>query len=183
VDLLTTGATGLKNCTVDSTEPPSACAEPDTRIANLDKLPNPVFEISGPKLPYDSHTADVVHRFSHMWQQSDCYLSFSTPSSPAGCLNDLYPFVGIVRGDDSGSNAMGFYNVEKGDAPLFKRLADKYTMSDNFHQSVMAAAVCSTPCSVPPTRSSGRRSIICLRSRRPHRSRIRLLRARPTTLM
>ena len=137
LDLLTTGATGLKNCTVDPTEPPSACAEPDTRILNFDTLPNTVFEITGPKVPYDSYSGDMVHRFFHMWQQSDCDLAFSTPSNPAGCLNDLYPFVGIARGDDSGGNAMGFYNVEKGDAPLFKRLADKYTMSDNFHQSVM----------------------------------------------
>src|SRR5262249_12970992 len=57
--------------------------------------------------------------------------------SPAGCLNDLYPYVGIARGDDSGSNAMGFYNVLRGDAPVFKRLADEYTMSDNYHQPVM----------------------------------------------
>src|SRR5262249_937398 len=39
--------------------------------------------------------------------------------------------------DDSGSNARGFYNVLAGDAPLFKRLADEYTMSDNYHQPVM----------------------------------------------
>ncbi len=32
---------------------------------------------------------------------------------------------------------MGFYNVQQGDAPVFKRLADEYTMSDNYHQSVM----------------------------------------------
>ncbi len=31
---------------------------------------------------------------------------------------------------------MGFYNVQNGDAPYFKSLADKYAMSDNFHQSV-----------------------------------------------
>ena len=31
---------------------------------------------------------------------------------------------------------MGFYNVQKGDAPYFKILADNYAMSDNFHQSV-----------------------------------------------
>jgi phospholipase C len=32
---------------------------------------------------------------------------------------------------------MGFYNVQYGDAPYFKFLADNYSMSDNFHQSVM----------------------------------------------
>jgi phospholipase C len=31
---------------------------------------------------------------------------------------------------------MGFYNVQQGDAPYFKSLADTYSMSDNFHQSV-----------------------------------------------
>src|SRR5580658_5901628 len=35
-----------------------------------------------------------------------------------------------------GSTALGFYNMQQGDAPYFKKLADKYAMSDNFHQSV-----------------------------------------------
>jgi phospholipase C len=35
-----------------------------------------------------------------------------------------------------GSTALGFYNVQQGDAPYFKSLADDYAMSDNFHQSV-----------------------------------------------
>ncbi|HUO34784.1 MAG TPA: alkaline phosphatase family protein [Candidatus Acidoferrum sp.] len=35
-----------------------------------------------------------------------------------------------------GSTALGFYNVQQGDAPYFKSLADNYAMSDNFHQSV-----------------------------------------------
>jgi phospholipase C len=34
-----------------------------------------------------------------------------------------------------GSTALGFYNVQQGDAPYFKQLADTYGMSDNFHQS------------------------------------------------
>jgi phospholipase C len=44
-----------------------------------------------------------------------------------------------VTGDvttGEGSTAMGFYNVQKGDAPYFKYLADNFAMSDNFHQSV-----------------------------------------------
>jgi phospholipase C len=135
--LLTTGATGLTNCTSDPTEPPSACAEPDTRVAGVDRLPNTVFQITGPTLPYNSYTGDMVHRFFHMWQQSDCDVTNATPRDPAGCKNDLYPYVGIARGDDSGGNSMGFYNVQQGDAPLFKRLADTYTMSDNYHQPVM----------------------------------------------
>ena len=35
-----------------------------------------------------------------------------------------------------GSTALGFYNMQQGDAPYFKTLADEYTLSDNFHQSV-----------------------------------------------
>ena len=32
---------------------------------------------------------------------------------------------------------MGFYNVQQGDAPYLKYLADNYAMSDNYHQAVM----------------------------------------------
>src|SRR5262244_1129763 len=133
--LLQTGATGLPTCPAPTMAVPSPC--PDTRVANFNALPNTVFQITGPKLPYDSYTGDMVHRFFHMWQQSDCDVANATPTNPSGCLNDLYPFVGIARLDDSGANAMGFYNVQKGDASVFKRLADEFTMSDNFHQSVM----------------------------------------------
>src|SRR5262249_9164650 len=70
--LLTTGATGLKNCTADPTLPPAPCAVPDTRMANFNALPNTAFQITGPNVPYDSYTGDMVHRLFHMWQQSDC---------------------------------------------------------------------------------------------------------------
>jgi phospholipase C len=36
-----------------------------------------------------------------------------------------------------GSSALGFYNMQQGDARYLKNLADAYTMSDNFHQSVI----------------------------------------------
>jgi phospholipase C len=32
---------------------------------------------------------------------------------------------------------MAFYNVQQGDAPVFKRLADEYTLNDNYHQPDM----------------------------------------------
>jgi len=140
--LLTTGATGLDICNVSSTKtyptyPPQGCYETDTRVANYGALPNSAFPLRGEKLPYDSYTGDMVHRFYHMWQQSDCSLGNATPENPAGCLNDLYPYVGVARNDGSGGNSMGFYNVEKGDAPVLKQLADEYTISDNYHQPVM----------------------------------------------
>ena len=124
--LLRTGATGAAGTT-----------GLDSRVANATTLPNGVFQLTGPMLPYDSYTGDMVHRFFHMWQQSDCDVTNATETNPSGCLNDLYPFVGIARGDDSGGNSMGFENVQEADAPLLKKLADTYTMSDNFHQSVM----------------------------------------------
>src|SRR5262249_4557568 len=99
--LLTTGATGLTNHTTDPTLPPSPTQEPDTRITNYNTLPNGSFQITGAHVPYDSYTGDMVHRFYHMWQQSDCDRGNATSDNPSGCLNDLYPFVGIARGDDS----------------------------------------------------------------------------------
>ena len=123
--LLRTGATGLAGTT-----------GLDGRVTNATTLLNTVFQLTGPSLPYDSYTGDTVHRLFHMWQQSDCDVSNATLANPSGCLNDLYPFVAGFR-DDSGSNSMGFYNMQNGDVPLFAELATTYTISDNFHQSVM----------------------------------------------
>jgi phospholipase C len=125
IGLLRTGATGA-----------SGTSGLDSRVTNATTLQNTEFQITGPSLPYDSYTGDTVHRFYHMWQQSDCNLANATDADPAGCPKDLYPFVGIAR-DDSSGNSMGFYNMQNGDVPLFKKLADTYTMSDNFHQSIM----------------------------------------------
>ena len=36
-----------------------------------------------------------------------------------------------------GSTSMFFFNVQAGDAPYLKSLADAYTMSDNYHQAVL----------------------------------------------
>jgi phospholipase C len=145
--LLTTGATGL----------PSRV--PDTRIANVSNLPPGPFQLTGPSLPYDSYTASPVHRFYQMWQQLDCNASAATRNNPSGCKADLFPYVEVTvgAGDNGmlppsnfatdwasgavttgeGSTAMGFYNVQQGDAPYMKELADKYTLNDNFHQSIM----------------------------------------------
>ena len=123
--LLRTGATGAAGTT-----------GLDDRVTDATNLPNTSFQITGPNLPYDSYTGDTVHRFYHMWQQTDCNIANATLTNPAGCLRDLYPFVGLAR-DDSGGNSMGFFNVQNGDAPVFKSLADEFALSDNFHQSVM----------------------------------------------
>ena len=123
--MLRTGPTGLSQF------------NEDTRVANASNLANGSFQITG-ELPYDSYTGDMVHRLFHMWQQSDCNVTFNaTADNPSGCLSDLYPFVGVARADGSGGNSMGFYNVRDQDARVFKKLADMYTLNDNYHQPVM----------------------------------------------
>jgi phospholipase C len=142
LNLLTTGAaTEFTNTFV--------LPDPDTRITNFDQLPNGPFQLKGAALPYDSYTGDTTHRLYEMWQQSDCNIANATKRNPSGCLSDLYPFVitnytnqpdpasGGAIDDNGGGNSMAFYNVQSGDVPVLKRLADEYSMSDNYHQAVM----------------------------------------------
>lgn len=126
--LLTTGASGLSK------------GQPvDTRVANYGALPNGPFQLTGPKLPYDSYTGDPIHRFFQMWQQSDCSPGNATPTNSSGCLSDLYPFVAVNDAwrNGGGGNSMAIYNVNTADAPLLKRLADQFSSSDNYHQAFM----------------------------------------------
>ncbi len=134
---LTTGATGL---TPGST---------DTRIIDFNNLGQGAFQLT-PGVKYDDYAASPVHRFYQMWQQEDCSTDTATEDNPSGCLADLFPWVEVTVGAGTngkslptplntgeGSTSMAFYNVQKGDAPYMKELADEYTLSDNFHQSVM----------------------------------------------
>jgi phospholipase C len=142
--LLTTGASGA----AQTAELPDF----DNRISNFNQLPNGPFPLAGAALPYDSYTGDTTHRLFEMWQQSDCNIRNATRSNPSGCLSDLYPFVITTYtsepdpnsfpvpnqvDDNGGGNSMAFYNVQKGDVPILKQLADEYSMSDNYHQAVM----------------------------------------------
>jgi phospholipase C len=138
-DLLT-GATGLPG------------RVPDTRIDNIFGLKEGVFQLT-PGVRYDDYAASPVHRFYQMWQQLDCNALLSTKENPSGCAADLFPWVETTIGAGSngnmqpanfgpastgeGSTSMAFYNVQNGDAPYMKHLADTYALSDNFHQSVM----------------------------------------------
>jgi phospholipase C len=137
---LTTGGTGL------------TAGTPDTRIPNVNDLPGGPFQIT-PGIPYDAYAASPVHRFYQMWQELDCNVNYSDVWNPSGCKADLYPWVETTVGAGTnglaqpkpfteestgeGSAAMGFYNVQQGDAPYLKSLADSYAMSDNYHQAVM----------------------------------------------
>ena len=144
---LVTGGTGLTGGT------------PDTRIKNVSTLPSGPFQLTnGDGFTYNSYSASPVHRFYQMWQQLNCSAASATQDNPSGCRSQLFPWVEVtvgagangiaqpanfstdyVAGDvttSEGSTSMGFYNVQNGDAPYFKQLADNYSMSDNFHQSV-----------------------------------------------
>ena len=135
---LLTGATGLPH------------SVPDTRIPEVESLGSGAFQLTSKALPYDAYAASPVHRFYQMWQQTDCSAATAISENPSGCLNDLFPWVEVTVGAGSngaappaklntgeGSTSMAFFNVAKGDASYFEELADQYTISDNFHQSVM----------------------------------------------
>ncbi len=126
-DILTTGATGLPAGVLD------------TRVPNAGMLPNGPFLLQGPRLTDDDYTGDMTHRFFQAAQQQDCSRANATEDNPTGCLNDLFPFVMSTysASNKSEGNEMGFYNAERQQAPLLKQLADRFTLSDNFHQSVL----------------------------------------------
>jgi len=132
--ILTTGFTGLPADTLD------------TRIPGAGILPNGPFVLQGPNISDDDYTGDMTHRFYQAWQQSDCSVANATKANPTGCLNDLFPFVMATYDlDDSKSpavqhnfsegNEMGFYDAEQEQASTLKTLADRFSLSDNFHQS------------------------------------------------
>ena len=102
-----------------------------------------------------------MHRFYQMWQQLNCSVEHASCDNPSGCNAKLFSWVEVTVGAGTngayaaglanfstrvfangrrttgeGSTALGFYNVQQGDVPYFKSLADNYAMSDNFHQSV-----------------------------------------------
>src|SRR6516165_9867330 len=132
--------------------PSTIVGKPDTRIYyngnDVDSLQPGPYQLtnnnnpSGLFLTADDYAESPVHRFYQMWQQLDC-------TAATGCLNDLFPWVEATVGAGSngkpppadftykeGATSMGFYNVQQGDVPYLKELADTYSMSDNFHQSV-----------------------------------------------
>ena len=144
---LVSGGTGLDSKT------------PDTRISNVNSLPPGPFQLTnGRSFTYNDYAASPVHRFYQMWQQLDCSAEHINFINGSGCDARLFPWVEVTVGAGTngepqpadfsteystsakttgeGSTAMGFYNVQQGDAPYFKELADNYAMSDNFHQSV-----------------------------------------------
>ena len=131
---------------------------PDERIAHVTDLKAGPFQLTGSTLPYIDYAASPVHRFYQMWQQLNCSLEHADWQNPSGCNGKLFSWVEVTVGAGTngvaqpatfsteypasakttgeGSTALGFYNVQQGDAPYLNYLADNYAMSDNFHQSV-----------------------------------------------
>src|ERR1700723_1145500 len=74
--------------------------------------------------------------FSEVFQYPSGYSATNPPTEAEWTANEyaLYDSVPTTTGE--GSSALRFYNVQQGDVPYFKSLADTYAMSDNFHQSV-----------------------------------------------
>ncbi len=109
---------------------------PDQRF-DADMPPGP-FQISH-YAGYGAHTGDPAHRFFQMWQQVD------------GGRHDLFAWVGesVGFGGENGiaalqpghtfqgGVAMGFYNMQQGDAAYFRQLAKTFALADNYHQPVM----------------------------------------------
>jgi phospholipase C len=127
---------------------------PDTRITNVNSLPPGPFQMTGPTMPYDAYTADTIHQFFQMYQQMDCAIDAEhvARGNPTGCLHDLqsaitttYSTAANGTPHDTGQT-MAVFNMQQGDVPVFRRLADQYTMSDNYHQPVMGGT---GPNSVP----------------------------------
>jgi phospholipase C len=118
---------------------------PDTRIPNINNLPPGPFQLTGPNLAFDAYAGDTVHQYFQMVQQVDCAIDAEHVSkdNPTGCLHDLQSAIDTTYSTPIGGTphdtgqTMEFFNMQNGDAPLFKSLADKYTMSDNYHQPVL----------------------------------------------
>jgi phospholipase C len=118
---------------------------PDTRISNVNNLPPGPFQLTGPNLPFDAYTGDTVHQYFQMVQQVDCAIDAEHVSkdNPTGCLHDLQSAIDTTYATPPGGTShdagqtMESFNMQNGDAPLFKSLADNYTMSDNYHQPVL----------------------------------------------
>lgn len=136
--LLLTGTTGQRANVVDARFPSSFANAPIdvTRY-----------------IPFDSYWVSPVHRLFQMRQELDCSPAAMTPANPSGCRADLFPWVEITVGGGSngaprpadyndqttheGPVGMAFYNMARGDAAYFAKLARKYALADNYHQAAL----------------------------------------------
>jgi acid phosphatase len=95
--------------------------------------------LAGSMAALTGSTGDPVHRFFQMWQQT----------GGDNARPDLYAWVAVTTGTGGdtehvtaqdpmqGGELMGFINMHTGDAAYLRALADRYAISDNYHQSIM----------------------------------------------
>ena len=84
-------------------------------------------------------TGDPPHRFFQMWQQTggdnaqpDLYVWVAEKAGIGGDNDGMSP-----QDPQQGGEPMGFVNMQAGDAAYLRALADRYAISDNYHQSIM----------------------------------------------
>ena len=104
-------------------------------------LPPGPFQITRYR-PYTEFTgSSPVHRFFQMWQQvnagrKDLFV-WTSMSSGEGSSDKANP----ANSTGLSSEAMAFYNMASGDVPYFNQLARTYSISDNYHQSIMGGTM------------------------------------------
>ena len=83
---------------------------------------------------YGAYVGDPLHRFYQMTQQTLGYDAMLNTwvANTAGDDNGAIPPAPIYQG----AVQMGYYNMAQGDAPILRNLAQRYAMSDNYHQAV-----------------------------------------------
>ncbi|MEI8297383.1 MAG: alkaline phosphatase family protein [Pseudomonadota bacterium] len=112
--------------------------DPDPRFASMfARGPFQITHHAAYGTDFGLETGDPVHRFFQMWQQ--------TGGSNADLTRYTWVATTAGRGPDSpgitpehigqGAEVMGFLSMAGGDAPTFRALAERYALSDNYHQS------------------------------------------------
>ncbi len=151
---MTIGGSGLTGAVPDSRIPGVHSTAPYSTLN-----PGPFQLTNSTTFPYTSYASSPVHRYYQMRQQEDCNAAYATPTNPSGCLADLFAWTEVTVGSNvngktqptpfctdyaagcsttgEGGTSMGFYNMQQGDAPYTRKLADEYAMSDNYHQPAM----------------------------------------------
>ncbi len=110
---------------------------PDPRFP--DDLSNGPFQLSH-YMAHSDFPGDPVHRFFQMWQQvgdNNKKDLFVWVAETAGIGNHNDGFGTTPADTFQGGLAIGFFNMNTGDAPFFKQMADFYAISDNYHQPIM----------------------------------------------
>ena len=108
----------------------------DARFATLQA--NGPFQITR-YAPYADAIGDPPHRFFQMWQQTrgsneklDLFNWVATTVGTGGATEGV-----SADKPGQGGELMGFFNMNQGDAPYFRQLAQDWAISDNYHQAVM----------------------------------------------